>query len=67
MSLRQHNFGEGSGRIWLTDVECIGSEIDLSDCRANSSGINSCTHAQDIGIRCPPGISSGIFLVLYFD
>jgi len=26
------------------------------NCTANSSGTNSCTHAQDAGVRCPTGI-----------
>ena len=52
-------FGEGTGRIWLDNVQCSGSERQLRDCMADSSGINSCTHAQDAGVRCPPGIDCG--------
>ena len=50
------NFGEGTGRIWLTNVQCTGSEIKLSNCTASSNETNSCTHAQDAGVRCPLGI-----------
>jgi len=46
---------EGTGIIWLTDVQCTGNEKALMNCTANSSGVNSCTHAQDVGVRCPSG------------
>ncbi len=51
-----HNFGEGTGRIWLDSVRCTGIERELMSCVANSSGVNSCTHAQDAGVRCQPGM-----------
>ena len=51
----QAGFGEGTGRIWLDNVQCTGSERQLINCRANPAGIHSCTHAQDAGVRCPPG------------
>ncbi len=45
--------------IWLDNVACAGTETLLTDCRASSIGINTCTHAQDAGVRClgstPPG------------
>ena len=50
------SFGEGTGRVWLTNVQCTGSERALINCIANSSGINSCTHAQDAGVQCQSGI-----------
>lgn len=63
------SFGEGTGRIWLDNVECTGNETKLAYCTASSSGIN-CTHAQDAGVRCIPGtiIYVTIFLasMLYF-
>ncbi len=48
-------FGEGAGVIWLDNVQCVGSERVLMNCTANSSGNNSCTHAQDAGVRCLTG------------
>ena len=56
-SLSQARFGEGTGRIWLTSVQCTGSERALMNCIANSSATNSCTHAQDAGVRCQQGIT----------
>ena len=52
------SFGQGTGRIWLDNVQCTGSQRALMDCAASSSGNNSCTHAQDAGVRCPTGIVS---------
>ena len=48
--------GEGTGRIWLDNVACTGSERELINCASSSSGVNSCTHAQDAGVRCAAGI-----------
>ncbi len=48
----QATFGEGTGRIWLDNVQCTGTESALSNCRSNFSGENSCTHGQDAGVRC---------------
>ena len=48
------SFGEGTGRILLDNVQCIGSERELRNCTASSNGTNSCTHAQDAGVRCQP-------------
>lgn len=48
-------FGQGVGRVWLTGVQCTGSEQRLLNCAASSNGQNSCTHAQDAGVICQPG------------
>ena len=45
-------FGAGSGKIWLDDVACNGSENRLSDC--SNSGLNNadCEHFEDAGVEC---------------
>ena len=55
--LSQATFGEGTGRIWLDNVQCTGSERILVNCTASSNGVNSCVHSQDAGVRCPTGIN----------
>ncbi|KAM9113348.1 soluble scavenger receptor cysteine-rich domain-containing protein SSC5D-like [Pangshura tecta] len=45
-------FGRGSDRIWLDDVNCSGTEVALSDCRARPWGENNCTHGEDAGVVC---------------
>ena len=50
------SFGEGTGRIWLDNVQCTGNERTLINCTASSNGVNLCTHTQDAGVRCQQGI-----------
>ena len=56
-ALSQASFGQGTGRIWLDNVQCTATERVLMNCTASSSGVNSCTHAQDAGVRCATGES----------
>ena len=53
-------YGEGIVRILLTNVQCTGSERQLANCISSSNESNSCTHAQDAGVRCPLGIPLAI-------
>ena len=54
------NISEGTGRIWLDNVQCTGNERELSNCVTSSSGI--CTHAQDVGVRCITGNSLSLVI-----
>uniref|UniRef100_A0A8C3SSZ1 Soluble scavenger receptor cysteine-rich domain-containing protein SSC5D n=1 Tax=Chelydra serpentina TaxID=8475 RepID=A0A8C3SSZ1_CHESE len=49
---RGARFGRGSDRIWLDGVNCTGTEVALSDCRARPWGDNNCTHGEDAGVVC---------------
>ncbi|XP_039203215.1 deleted in malignant brain tumors 1 protein-like [Crotalus tigris] len=46
------HFGRGSGRIWMDDVNCEGTENSLQECRANTRGTNNCVHDQDASVIC---------------
>ncbi|KAG6921283.1 deleted in malignant brain tumors 1, partial [Chelydra serpentina] len=45
-------FGQGSDHIWMDDVNCTGTEVALSDCRARPWGDSNCTHGEDAGVVC---------------
>ncbi|XP_048016490.1 deleted in malignant brain tumors 1 protein-like isoform X2 [Megalobrama amblycephala] len=45
-------FGQGSGRIWLTNVRCSGSESSLAQCSHSPFGFFSCGHQEDAGVVC---------------
>lgn len=48
-------FGEGTGMMWLSDVQCIGNESTLSNCVAAYNASDSCSHSQDAAVRCTAG------------
>ena len=45
-------FGQGTGRIWLDNVDCSGTESMLSGCFADPWGTNDCVHSDDAGVVC---------------
>ncbi|XP_057673817.1 galectin-3-binding protein A-like [Corythoichthys intestinalis] len=46
------NYGTVSGRIWLDDVKCNGTERSLLACRMSNWGVTDCTHKEDVGVIC---------------
>ncbi|XP_024858749.1 scavenger receptor cysteine-rich type 1 protein M130-like [Kryptolebias marmoratus] len=46
------HFEPGAGQIWIGEVECSGSESQLTDCSHSGFGNNICDHSQDVGVIC---------------
>lgn len=42
----------GTGKIWLDELRCLGSETDIFSCRHAGLGTNNCGHTEDAGVQC---------------
>ncbi|XP_064032274.1 scavenger receptor cysteine-rich type 1 protein M130-like [Pogoniulus pusillus] len=45
-------FGEGTGPIWLEQVECQGTEPSLQECWARPGDSGVCRHKEDAAVSC---------------
>ncbi|KFQ00427.1 Deleted in malignant brain tumors 1 protein, partial [Haliaeetus albicilla] len=57
----ESKYGEGKDQIWLSDVNCTGTEASLAECEAKLWGDNICNHVEDASVEC-----SGCSLNIYF-
>uniref|UniRef100_A0A3Q4I5G8 HHIP like 1 n=1 Tax=Neolamprologus brichardi TaxID=32507 RepID=A0A3Q4I5G8_NEOBR len=47
---KNSEFGEGKDLILLDDVQCVGTESSLLDCRHAGVGTHNCAHYEDAGV-----------------
>ena len=47
-----NRYGAGNGTIWLDDVQCNGTEMNLESCRHNGWGIHDCDRSEDVAVSC---------------
>jgi len=52
-----HQYGSGSGKIWLDNVDCTGYERLIAECRHNGWGVRQ-VHGEDVSITCSNGKSN---------
>ena len=45
-------FGQGSGNIFLDEVQCNGTESNLEDCKHEGIGVHDCSHKEDASVIC---------------
>ncbi|XP_040541169.1 antigen WC1.1-like [Gallus gallus] len=51
-ALAEAAFGEGTGPIWLEQVECRGTEPSLQACWARTGDGGACRHKEDAAVNC---------------
>lgn len=52
VALTEAQYGEGSGNIFLDDVQCRGDEANLWDCAHRGIAVHDCSHEEDAAVIC---------------
>lgn len=52
IALTVPQFAEGSNRISINSLNCVGTEDSLAVCSGNSAAAGSCGRFEDAGIVC---------------
>ena len=45
-------FGQGTGPILMSVVECSGQESNLLNCSYRPFPYSTCSHSFDVGVKC---------------
>ena len=48
-------YEEGSGQIWIDQLNCTGTELTIENCAHNGWGNHNCSHGEDAGVACSYG------------
>ncbi|XP_010137537.1 PREDICTED: deleted in malignant brain tumors 1 protein-like, partial [Buceros rhinoceros silvestris] len=52
VALTEAQYGQGSGNIFLDDVQCRGDEDNLWDCAHRGIAVHDCHHEEDASVIC---------------
>jgi len=58
IAVRENAFyGQGSGKFWLKNLNCVGTEWTIRDCSHEYGGWGDlyCSHFEDAGVQCSTG------------
>ena len=65
---RYSSFGGGSGPSWYSNVECVGTEMNLTKCSKSTSPFGrACSHSHDAGVVCSSESETYLFIRLVAD
>ena len=49
-------YGQGSGRIWVSNVNCVDNDLIIKNCLHGGWGIiGNCSHSKDASVKCAAG------------
>ena len=48
-------YGQGSGQIWIDNLNCVGTELNIVNCLHGGWGIEECNHTEDAAVKCANG------------
>ena len=51
-SIASTHFGQGTGDIFMDDVNCAGNESNILACGYSGWGRHNCNHREDVGVEC---------------
>ena len=60
-------YGQGSGQIWLDNLNCNGNELTIGECPHAGWGMHDCEHNKDAGVKCSYGNSIVYFCTNYLS
>ena len=58
-------YGQGTGRIWLDNLNCVGTEWTIGNCshRGWGSYYYYCSHGHDASVKCSSGTQVNTYTV----
>ena len=67
MPFTNAHFGSGTGPIYLDNVDCNGTENNLTDCEQSSYISCYYGHSEDAGVRCQGAFKTLHVAILHND